>query len=44
MPHGHKSENAVNIPTVPNEETRNIATSFLETPPILPECIRTNVG
>ena len=28
MPHGHKSENAVNIPTVANEETRNIATIF----------------
>ena len=30
MPHGHKSESAVNHPTAPNEETRKIATNLLE--------------
>ena len=44
MPHGHESVSAPNIPTVPNEEARNIAASFLESPTTFSECIRTNAS
>ena len=44
MQHGYNSQSAVKRPNLQNEGTRKIATSFLESPPTFPECIRNNVS